>query len=74
MTVGNSLFLIALGAVLRFAVNVTLGGFDMHTFAVVLMIVGFVGLVVSVLWMTRWADRRGNPVAFERDIRLRELR
>ena len=58
MTLGTSLFLIALGAVLRFAVNVSTSGFSIHTIGVILMIVGAVGLVLSLLWMTIWADRR----------------
>ena len=65
MTLGTSLFLIALGAVLRFAVNVSTRGFSIHTVGVILMIVGAVGLLLSLLWMTIWADRR-NRVARER--------
>lgn len=74
MSLANSLFLIAVGAILRFAVTLSARGFDLHTFGVILMIVGVVGLIVSVLWMTLWADRRATPVAFERDVPLRELR
>jgi Domain of unknown function (DUF6458) len=65
MTLGTSLFLIAVGAVLRFAVNVSTSGFNIHTIGVILMIVGAVGFVISLLWMTMWADRR-NRVARER--------
>lgn len=59
---GTSIFLIAVGAVLRFAVNVTARGFNIHTVGVILMIVGGVGLLLSLLWMTVWADRT-RPVA-----------
>jgi len=65
MTLGTSLFLIAVGAILRFAVNVSTSGFNIHTVGVILMIVGAVGFVLSLLWMTMWADRR-NRVARER--------
>jgi hypothetical protein len=65
MTLGTSLFLIAVGAVLRFAVNVSTSGFNIHTVGVILMIVGAVGFIISLLWMTMWADRR-NRVARER--------
>ena len=58
MGLGTSLFLIAVGAVLRFAVNVSTNGFNIHTIGVILMVVGAVGLVISLLWMTVWADRR----------------
>jgi hypothetical protein len=62
MTLGTSLFLIAVGAVLRFAVNVTTNGFNIHTVGVILMIVGAVGFILSLLWMTMWADRRNRVV------------
>jgi protein-S-isoprenylcysteine O-methyltransferase Ste14 len=63
MTFGTSIFLIAVGAVLRFAVNVSTSGFNIHTVGVILMIVGIVGLLLSALWMTVWADRtRGRRV------------
>jgi hypothetical protein len=58
---GTSLFLIAVGAVLRFAVNVSTHGFNIHTVGVILMIVGVVGLVISLLWMTMWRDRAARP-------------
>ena len=67
MTLGTSLFLIAVGAVLRFAVNVSTSGFNIHTVGVILMIVGAVGFILSLLWMTMWADRR-NRVARERPV------
>ena len=60
MTLGTSLLLIAVGAVLRFAVSVTTSGFNLHTVGVILMIVGAVGFVLSLLYMTMWADRAGR--------------
>jgi hypothetical protein len=51
MALGTSLLLIAIGAILRFAVSVTAHGFSIHTIGIILMIVGAVGLVVSLLWM-----------------------
>ena len=54
MTLGTSLFLIAVGAVLRFAVNVSTSGFNIHTVGVILMIVGVVGAILSLFWMTMW--------------------
>jgi Domain of unknown function (DUF6458) len=56
MTFGTSLLLIAIGAVLRFAVTVSTSGFNIHTIGVILMIVGAVGFVLSLLYMTMWAD------------------
>jgi Domain of unknown function (DUF6458) len=62
MTLGTSLLLIAVGAILRFAVTVTTSGFNIHTVGVILMIVGVVGLILSLLYMTMW-DRRERVVA-----------
>ncbi len=58
MAIGSSLLLIAVGAILRFAVHVHTKGFNLHTIGVILMIVGVVGLLISLFWMTVWADRR----------------
>jgi len=57
MALGTSLFLIALGAVLRFAISVSSHGVNIHTIGVILMLVGVVGLLISLLWMTTWRDR-----------------
>lgn len=61
MAIGTSLLLIAIGAVLRFAISVSTSGFNVHTIGVILMIVGAVGLLLSLLWMTVWADRWHRP-------------
>jgi uncharacterized membrane protein len=58
MGLGTSLFLIAVGAILRFAVTASTSSVNLHTVGVILMIVGGVGLIVSLFWMTVWADRR----------------
>ncbi len=69
MGLGTSLFLIAVGAVLRFAVSVSAHGFNIQTVGVILMIVGAAGLIISLLWMTIWADRRNRTVGVvDRDI------
>ena len=52
--------LIAVGAILRFAVTVTARGFNIHTIGVILIVVGIVGLLLSVFWTTIWAGRRGT--------------
>ena len=49
MGIGVSIFLIALGAVLAFAVNVASSGIDLNTIGVILMIVGVIGLATSLL-------------------------
>ncbi len=74
MSLGTSLFLIAVGAVLRFAVSVTTHGFNIHTVGVILMIVGGVGLIISLLWMTMWRERQvaGRRYVDRRDYAGRE--
>jgi Na+/melibiose symporter-like transporter len=52
MRIGASLVLIAIGAILKFAVHPgNSHGFDVGTAGVILMIVGAIGLVISVIWM-----------------------
>ena len=71
MGIGTSIFLIALGAILYFAVNVDISGLELSTVGVILMIVGILGLIISLYLMSQ-ASRRGvaadRPVARERDI------
>lgn len=72
MTFGSSLVLIAVGAILRYAVTATVSGIDLHVVGLVLMIVGVVGLVLSLLWFGVWAGRREVPPA-EREVRDRNI-
>jgi hypothetical protein len=46
--------MIAVGAILRFAVTVTTTGFNIHTIGVILMIAGAVGLVLSMIFWGSW--------------------
>jgi hypothetical protein len=67
MGIGTSLLLIAVGAILRFAVSAHASGFSIHTVGVILMVVGVAGLLISLLWMTLWADRtRSDDVVLQR--------
>ena len=50
MGIGVSLLLIAAGAILAFAVNVTTSGSNMNTVGFILLVVGSIGLVVSMLF------------------------
>lgn len=49
MQIGTSLFLIAIGAILKFAVTASVSGISLSTVGVILMIVGILGLVISLL-------------------------
>ena len=57
MTIGTSLFLIAVGAILRYAVTATVAGVDIHTAGLILMVIGVVGLVIGLFLMTMGRDR-----------------
>jgi hypothetical protein len=59
MSVGVSLFLIAAGAILRYAVTWQPQDVNLETVGLILMIVGIVGLVISVAWMAT-AARSGS--------------
>jgi Domain of unknown function (DUF6458) len=48
MTIGTSLLLIAVGAILKYAVTAHIAGIDLHVVGVILMIVGLVGLVLGI--------------------------
>jgi hypothetical protein len=48
MGIGTSIFLIAVGAILRYAVDFEVTGIEIHTVGLILMIVGIIGLVISL--------------------------
>jgi len=53
MGIGSSLFLIAVGAILTFAVDANVSGIEISTVGLILMIVGIIGLVLSLFFMSR---------------------
>jgi hypothetical protein len=57
MPLGTSIFLIAVGAILRYAVTATASGISIHTVGLILMIAGAIGLVISLFYMA--SARRG---------------
>ena len=54
MGLGVSLFLIAVGAILTWAVTATVTGIDVNAVGVILMVVGIVGLLLSLLFWSSW--------------------
>ena len=60
MGVGTSIVLIAVGAILRFAVSVTTTGFNIHSIGIILMIVGALGLVLSMVFWSSWGGFGGG--------------
>jgi len=63
MTIGASIFLIAVGAILKYAVDVTVSGIEIQTVGLILMIAGAVGLVIGLFLLTQ-VDRR-RPVVYD---------
>jgi hypothetical protein len=53
VTIGTSLFLIAVGAILKFAVTKHIEGVDIHAVGVILMVVGGVGLALGLFLLSR---------------------
>jgi Flp pilus assembly protein protease CpaA len=64
MTIGISLFAIALGAILKFAVTAQAAGIDLAVVGVILMVVGGIGLCVG-LWLYV-ADRESGDRVWRR--------
>ena len=52
MRIGASLLLIAVGAILKFAVSDQLNGVDLGTIGIILMIVGIVGLLITLVLLS----------------------
>ena len=61
MTIGAAIVLIAIGAVLRWAVTAHVNGFDIQTAGTVVLVVGIVGLVLSILYTFVWSRRPAYP-------------
>jgi uncharacterized membrane protein HdeD (DUF308 family) len=61
MTIGTSLFLIAVGAILKFAVTTHVSGINVHTAGLVLMVVGALGLVLGLILLWREPTVRQPP-------------
>jgi hypothetical protein len=66
MTIGTSLFLIAVGAILRFAVNDSIEAVDLSVVGLILMIVGAIGLVLGLFLMSQ--SRRDAGVPRDRNV------
>lgn len=75
MGIGFSLFLIAAGAILAYAVDAQVTGIEIQTVGVILMVVGGIGLVLSLLFWSSFSPygRRDRDVVRERDV-IREDR
>jgi hypothetical protein len=57
MTIAAAIFLIAVGAILRYATNLHVQGVSIDTVGLILMIAGAVGLILSFFQEAIWSDR-----------------
>ena len=67
MGIGTSIFLIAVGAILKFAVTTSVSGVSLQTVGVILIVVGAIGLVISLLYLLAWSDRSRGTAPGARD-------
>jgi hypothetical protein len=65
MTVGASIFLVAVGAILRYAVTDTISGVNLATIGLILMIAGIVGLLIGLFMYAN--TRRDGYVVRDRE-------
>lgn len=63
MGIGASIFLVALGAILRFAVTASVSGISLQTVGVILMVVGVTGLLIGLFYLAIWNDWRRDTAA-----------
>jgi len=70
MGIGTSIFLIAVGAILDFAVDVNTRGFNLHTIGAILMIVGAIGLLFSLIFWSSWGGFGGGTYISSRRRRV----
>jgi Domain of unknown function (DUF6458) len=66
--IGTSILLIAAGAGLKYAVTAKVSGIDIDVVGVILMVVGGIGLLLSIFWTTVWAGRRRHTVVADRAV------
>lgn len=60
MGIGTSIVLIAAGAILKWAVNADVSGIELTTIGTILLVVGILGLVLSLLFMNNAFGRRAD--------------
>ena len=65
MGIGASITLLAIGAILAFAVDAEISGLDISTIGVILMVCGAIGLLLTMLVFGR-RDRVGTGVVEDR--------
>lgn len=67
MGIGASIFLVAIGAILTFALETEVSGIDLDTVGIILMVVGIIGLLLTMLLVGRRDVPVERTVVRERD-------
>jgi hypothetical protein len=65
MTIGGSIFLIAVGAILYFATNLHVAHISIDTVGLILMIAGAVGLILGFVQQGMWRRQARREVVVE---------
>lgn len=73
MGIGISVFLLAVGAILTFAIDVTTEGINLDTVGVILMVVGALGLLMSMLFWSSVSPFGGTAARSETYVRDERL-
>ncbi len=68
MGIGTSIVLIAVGAILKYAVTASVAGVKLETVGVILMVVGVVGLIISLVWLALASRRRRDVAVRDRTV------
>ena len=68
MGIGTSLFLTAVGAILYFAVNASISGIEISTVGIILMVIGVVGLLISIFMLSSARRDARTTVVRDRDV------
>jgi hypothetical protein len=72
MATGISLFFLAIGAILTFAIETSVEGVDLDTIGVILMVIGLLGMLFSLVLWDSWSPRSyrrdDDVVAGRRDV------
>ena len=75
MGIGASIFLIALGAILAFAVHFDVSGLDINVVGYILMVAGIIGLLMTMLvWGPRRRDAEPRGADYVEERRVRDNR
>ncbi|HKY75438.1 MAG TPA: DUF6458 family protein [Acidimicrobiia bacterium] len=75
MATGISLFFLAVGAILTFAVETSVSGVDLDTIGVILMVIGLLGMLFSLVLWDNWNPRSyrdDEAVVGRRDVLIEE--